>query len=83
MSVAKNGVAATEIERHVGVTYKTALRMAHKIRSLMEQSDNLFGGTVEIDETYVGGKRHGKRGRGRGRGRSKTRTHQPEGKGRG
>lgn len=67
MSVAKNGVAATEIERHVGVTYKTALRMAHKIRSLMEQDGEVspFGGTVEIDETYIGGKRRGgKRGRG-------------------
>lgn len=64
MSVAKNGVAATEIERHVGVTYKTALRMAHKIRSLMGQNGSPFSGTVEIDETYVGGKRHGKRGRG-------------------
>lgn len=64
MSVAKNGVAATEIERHVGVSYKTALRMAHKIRSLMEQGGDMFTGTVEVDETYVGGRRHGKRGRG-------------------
>ena len=64
MSQAKNGVAATEIERMVGVTYKTAYRMMHQIRKLMEQGPSLFEGTVEADETYVGGKRRGKRGRG-------------------
>lgn len=64
MSQAKNGVAAAEIERHVGVTYKTAWRMMHQIRKLMDQTPSLFSGTVEMDETYVGGKAHGKRGRG-------------------
>lgn len=64
MSQSKNGVAAKEVERLVGVTYKTALRMTHKIRSLMAQEPSMFGGTVEMDETYVGGRRRGKRGRG-------------------
>lgn len=64
MSVAKNGVSAMEIERQVGVVYKTALRMAHKIRSLMEQDGNPFDGTFEADETYVGGRSKGTTGRG-------------------
>jgi transposase len=64
MSQSKNGVAAKEIERLTGVTYKCAWRMMHQIRKLMEQGGSLFGGMVEADETYVGGKRRGARGRG-------------------
>lgn len=64
MSTSKNGVAAKEIQRHVGVTYKCAWRMAHQIRKLMAQSPKNFTGTVEGDETYCGGKQAGKRGRG-------------------
>lgn len=64
MSQSKNGVSAKEIERHLGVTYKTAWRIQKQIRSLMTQDNPMLGGTVEVDETYVGGKRRGKRGRG-------------------
>lgn len=64
MSQSRNGVAAKEIERLTGVTYKCAWRMMHQIRKLMEQDGSLFEGTVEADETYVGGKRRGTRGRG-------------------
>jgi transposase len=64
MSQSKNGVAAAEIMRIVGVTYKCAHRMMHKIRELMTQGGSLFDGVVEADETYVGGVRRGKRGRG-------------------
>lgn len=64
-STAKNGVSAKELERHLGVTYKTAWRMAKQIRELMEDEPSMFGGTVEADETYVGGKgKNNKRGRG-------------------
>lgn len=55
-SVSKNGVAAKELERHLGVTYKTAHRMARQIRSLMSE-DGPIGGSgtiVEADETYFG-----------------------------
>lgn len=55
-SVAKNGVSAKELERHLGVTYKTAHRMARQIRKLMED-ENELSGNVEIDETYIGGRR--------------------------
>lgn len=54
-SVSKNGVSAKEIERHVGVTYKTAHRMCRQIRKLMGEDDVLCG-DVEVDETYIGGR---------------------------
>lgn len=54
--VGKNGVSAKEIERHLGVTYKTAWRMAKQIRLMMQQDGNPLSGIVEIDETYIGGK---------------------------
>lgn len=57
-STSKNGVSAKELERHLGVTYKTAWRMAKQIRLLMEQDDNdMLSGAVEVDETYIGGRR--------------------------
>lgn len=64
MAQSRNGVAAKELQRQLGVTYKTAHRMGHKIRVLMHGGGNLLSGIVEADETYVGGKRTGKRGRG-------------------
>ncbi len=61
----KNGVSAKEVQRQLGVTYKCAWRMSKQIRSLMTQGKNPLDGTVEMDETYIGGKRRGgKRGRG-------------------
>ena len=50
----KNGVSAKEIQRQTGVTYKTAWRMGHQIRKLMEQGTDPLVGTVEVDETYFG-----------------------------
>lgn len=64
ISVSKNGVSAKELERQLEVTYKTAWRIAYQIRELMKQNPTMFSGTVEADETYVGGKRRGTRGRG-------------------
>jgi len=63
-SVAKNGVSAKELERHLGVTYKTAWRMCKQIRLLMQQEAITLSGTVETDETYVGGFKAGKGKRG-------------------
>jgi len=56
-SVSKNGVSAKELERHLGVTYKTAHRMARQIRKLMADGGSPLTGEVEIDETYIGGRR--------------------------
>jgi transposase len=55
MSSSKNGVAAMELMRQTGVTYKTAHRMGHKIRQLMQNDGNLLTGIVEADETFIGG----------------------------
>lgn len=62
----RHGVSGKELQRQLGVTYKTAWRMGHKIRELMERSDiqGMLAGHVEADEAYIGGKRPGKRGRG-------------------
>ncbi|HEU5187058.1 MAG TPA: IS1595 family transposase, partial [Candidatus Saccharimonadales bacterium] len=56
-SVSKNGVSAKELERTLGVTYKTAWRMAKQIRKLMAQETGQLNGIVEADETYIGGRR--------------------------
>ena len=63
----RHGVAAKELQRQLGVTYKTAWRMGHEIRKFMAKADGEtpLGGIIEVDETYIGGKRSGgKRGRG-------------------
>ena len=57
-SVSKNGVSAKELERSLGVTYKTAWRMCKQIRLLMEQDGELLVGDVEVDETYAPSRRH-------------------------
>ena len=62
----KNGVAAKEIERQLGVTYKCAWRICKKVRELLAEndendfSDNGNNNGYEIDETYVGGKEKNK-----------------------
>ena len=54
---AKNGVSSYEIHRAIGVTQKTAWFMLHRIRLAMQDGDfGGFSGTVEADETYIGGK---------------------------
>ncbi len=66
MCAGKNGVAALELQRTLDIAYRSAWFMAHRIRYAMahESFDKPLEGTVEADETYVGGKAHGKRGRG-------------------
>jgi transposase len=62
----RHGVSGKELERTLGVTYKTAYRMGQQIRDVMGKANGLemLQGHVEIDEAYVGGYRPGKRGRG-------------------
>lgn len=64
MASTRCGISAKQLERELGVTYKTAWRMFKQIRSLMDEKVNLFTGHIEVDETYIGGKRAGTRGRG-------------------
>lgn len=60
MSSSKKGISAHQLHRTLGVTYKTAWFMAHRIRGAMSPSEpGPLGGegkVVEVDETYVGGK---------------------------
>jgi transposase-like protein len=65
MTSTRCGISAKQVERELGVTYKTAWRMCHLIRNeLMRQDDALMSGAVEADETYIGGRRRvGKGGR--------------------
>ncbi len=53
----KNGVSSCEIARALGITQKCAWHMGHRIRfALSNGSFEKMNGTIEIDETYVGGK---------------------------
>lgn len=58
-STAKNGVSAKELQGVLGITYKTAWRIAFLIRSLMSQDKDKLTKEVEIDEFYYGGKKRG------------------------
>jgi transposase-like protein len=60
MVSSKKGISAHQIHRMIGVTYKTAWFMCHRIRAAMDQKDGPLGGSpekiVEADEAFVGGK---------------------------
>ncbi len=64
MASTRTGISAKQLERQIGVTYKTAWRMFKQIRTLMAQDDTFLFDQIEVDETYIGGYRPGKRGRG-------------------
>lgn len=69
MTATRNGVAAKELQRQLGVTYKCAWRIGHQLRILMAararaENPGKLSGHIEVDESYVGGERPGKRGRG-------------------
>lgn len=66
-TTSRHGVPAKELQRQLGVTYKTAWRMAHEIRKYMGDVDGTgtLSGHVEADETLVGGRNSGE-GRGTG-----------------
>jgi transposase-like protein len=64
MSTTRSGRSAKELQRITGVTYKTAWRMFKQIRSLLGEDTTGLKNEIEVDETYIGGKRHGTRGRG-------------------
>jgi transposase-like protein len=57
---ARKGMSANQIKRTLGISYKTAWYLCHRIRKAMASTDKpMLDGTVEIDETYLGGKFHG------------------------
>ena len=60
MASTRCGISAKQLERELGVTYKTAWRIANLIRNqLMGEPVGDLSGTVEADETYIGGRRRG------------------------
>jgi transposase-like protein len=66
LCASKKGISAHQLHRMLDITYKSAWFMAHRIRYAMGQpplAEKLLG-IVEADETYIGGKARGKRGRG-------------------
>jgi transposase-like protein len=63
---AKKGISAKELQRQLSTSYKTAWYMAHRIRLAMQEDSDFcqkFSGVCEVDETYIGGKGKGLRGR--------------------
>lgn len=52
----RSGTSAKQLERMLGVSYKTAHRMFKQIRKLMQEEPSLLDGNVEVDETFIGGK---------------------------
>lgn len=64
LCASKKGMSAHQLHRMLGITYKSAWFMAHRIRYAMGQEplSSKLSGTVDVDETYVGGKEKGKRG---------------------
>lgn len=66
MTSTRCGISAKQLERELGVTYKTAWRMAHLIREKLMADDGepfLNGRPVEMDETYIGGRSRKRAGR--------------------
>ena len=56
MSASKNGIAALELQRNLGITYKSAWFMVHRIRMALANTGNpMMSGTIIADETFVGG----------------------------
>ena len=58
LCASKKGMSALQLSRMLGITYKSAWHMAHRIRYVMQPPKGSLPlrGTVEVDETYVGGK---------------------------
>lgn len=60
---AKKGMSANQLARTLGVTAKTGWYLSHRIRAAMIEEGPLLSDTIEMDETYVGGKARGRSNR--------------------
>ena len=66
MCESKKGISANQLKRSLGISYKTAWYLCHRIRrAMLQDSDSpQLKGIVEVDETYIGGKYDKRRKRG-------------------
>ena len=66
LSQPKNNVSALELKRLLGINYKAAWRMKHKLMQVMDEreADRVLGERVEVDDAYLGGVHSGIVGRG-------------------
>lgn len=78
MCASKKGISAHQLHRELGVTYKTAWFMCHRVRESMRENGTLkLTGVVESDEAWIGGKPRKKNNLGpvARKGRQKTKKH--------
>ncbi len=61
LTATKTNLAALELMRHLGVNYKTAWRVKHKVMQAMAERENSrqLSGFVQVDDAYLGGERNG------------------------
>jgi transposase-like protein len=60
LSTSNKGISSVQLAKQLGVTQKTAWFMDHRIREVMKQGKSLLSGTIEMDETYIGGQERNK-----------------------
>ncbi len=82
MSSSKKGISALQLQRVLGIgNYKNAWHLAHRIRAAMKEGLFPLKGTVEVDETYVGGKPRKENKGGSGSSESKPKKKSKRGRG--
>ena len=59
LGASKKGMSALQLSRMLGIAYRAAWHLCHRIRETMAENGQKFTGIVETDETYIGGKRRG------------------------